>query len=95
MIVIQCEYYDEFFKKNRVGYYGWGTRSDCPIFVDNINYPYIEKFESVEKAIAFIEKEWVSYNNKFSHMFEKVIGNPKVVNVEIKVEVNELYEYKN
>lgn len=95
MIVIQCEYYDVFFKKNRVGYYGWDTKSDCPIFVDNINYPNIEKFKSVEDAIAFIEKEWIPYNNRFSDMLEKVIGNPKVVNVEVKVEVNELYEYKN
>ena len=95
MIVIQCAYYDVFFKKNRVGYYGWDTKSGYPIFVDNIDYPNIEKFKSVEDAIAFIEKEWVPYNNRFSDMSEKVIGNPKVVNVEIKVEVNELYEHKN
>lgn len=98
MIVIQIEYYDVYFKKNRIGYYGYDQKSGYPTIIENLVYGNVEKFDSVDDAVTLLEKEYIkpiiNEYGSFVDMGEKIVNNPKVVNIELTSKVTELYEYK-
>ena len=96
MIVIQAKVYSDFFKKKLIGYYSEDEKSDLPIITEDIFYRYIKTFNSVDEAVKFLEKEYTPNNNSFIDMKGiRIIGNPKIVNVELTTKITKLFEYES
>lgn len=85
-----------FSKKKLIGYYSEDEKSDLPIITEDIFYRYIKTFNSVDEAVKFLEKEYTPNNNSFIDMKGiRIIGNPKIVNVELTTKITKLFEYES
>lgn len=76
-------------------YYANDSRSGgYPYFNENIICDEVQSFNTVEDAIEFLKKEYVSYNGGYSFkgFYEgDILGRPRIVKLVFNVETAYLY----